>query len=225
MNQETVATAKDEATNVAGTAAEEAKSLAGTAQQEAQSVSQTAKEQLADVAGEAKRQASQLVDQASTGLQQQAETQTQRAAQMLRDYDSEVQALLDGRPQDAPHLVQRLQQGSGQLSGLADRLDQRGPQGLLSDVEDFARRRPGLFLLGCALAGFAATRVLRASKQAQDTPRQLPPAPTYSRPSTVGTYSAPPLSEPDLRSTRPTPIGDDQSTSISEFPVSTPRGG
>lgn len=30
----------------------------------------------------------------------QADTQTQRAAQLLRDYDSEVQALLDGRPQE-----------------------------------------------------------------------------------------------------------------------------
>ncbi|WP_158754912.1 hypothetical protein [Streptomyces sp. NRRL F-2580] len=41
---------------------------------------------------------------------------------------------------------------------VADRIEQRGPGGLVSDVKNFVRRRPGAFLAGAAVAGFLVGR-------------------------------------------------------------------
>jgi hypothetical protein len=48
------------------------------------------------------------------------------------------------------------------IGRLAGELEQRGPEGLAEDLSRFARRRPGAFLLGAGLVGFAAGRVVRA---------------------------------------------------------------
>lgn len=176
MANPTAEATKDQAQQVTETVAEETKSVASTAQQEAQHVAETAKEQLGTVADEVKSQASMMADQATSQVKAQAETQTQKAADMLRSYDAEVQALVEGRPEDAPNLVKRLQDGSSRINSLADGLEQRGVDGVIDDVRRFARRRPGLFLLGCATAGFAAARILRTTREPDPAPMgQLPP--------------------------------------------------
>jgi hypothetical protein len=70
-------------------------------------------------------------------------------------------------------------QGQGGLAGqlareVADRarslsthLEQREPRDLLDDVRDFARRKPGTFLLGALAAGVVAGRLARGTKDAQ----------------------------------------------------------
>jgi hypothetical protein len=45
-------------------------------------------------------------------------------------------------------------------------MDQRGVEGVLDDVRSFARRRPGVFLLGAGIAGFAVGRLVRGAKDA-----------------------------------------------------------
>jgi hypothetical protein len=49
---------------------------------------------------------------------------------------------------------------------LAGHLEDREPGDLLGDVRDFARRRPGTFLLGALAAGVVAGRLTRAAKGA-----------------------------------------------------------
>lgn len=171
MVNPTAQATQDQAQQVKQTVAEEAQTVASTAQHEAQHVAETAKEQAGTVVDEVKSQAGMLADQATDQVRAQAQTQTQRAADMLRSYDAEVQALVEGRPEDAPHLVKRLQEGSDRITSLADGLEQRGIDGVLEDVRRFARRRPGLFLLGCATAGFAAARVLRTTRQPDPAPQ------------------------------------------------------
>ena len=52
--------------------------------------------------------------------------------------------------------------GAQQVQRFADTLEQKDSRQLMSDVTGFAREHPGTFLAGCAAAGFAAARVLKA---------------------------------------------------------------
>ena len=57
-------------------------------------------------------------------------------------------------------------QAREKLSTFAERLDQDGPQALMTDLAAFARRRPGIFLLGAAGAGFVVGRIVRGTAAA-----------------------------------------------------------
>ena len=50
------------------------------------------------------------------------------------------------------------------MHGAASWLEQREPADLLDEVRNFARRRPGTFLIGAAVAGLAAGRLTRGLK-------------------------------------------------------------
>jgi hypothetical protein len=63
----------------------------------------------------------------------------------------------------AGQVVRRLGEGGRRA---ADYLEDRGPEGLLDDVQEFARRKPGTFLLIAAAAGFAVGRLGRAAMAA-----------------------------------------------------------
>jgi hypothetical protein len=52
--------------------------------------------------------------------------------------------------------VSRVADGGRQL---ADYLDRNGPEGVLQEVQDFARRRPGAFLATALAAGFVVGRL------------------------------------------------------------------
>jgi len=53
-------------------------------------------------------------------------------------------------------VVSRVADGGRQL---ADYLDRNGPDGVLREVQDFARRRPGAFLATALAAGFVVGRI------------------------------------------------------------------
>ena len=60
------------------------------------------------------------------------------------------------------------------VSAFADRLETNGPQGLLDDVTDFARRRPIVFLSAAVGVGFMVGRLARAGRAVQqDRHRRL----------------------------------------------------
>ena len=67
-----------------------------------------------------------------------------------------------------------------QVEGLASRLEQRGPQGLMDDVTRFARRRPGVFLSGAVAAGFVVGRVVRAGVATQQVDGDRPQEPSLT---------------------------------------------
>ncbi|OEJ34629.1 hypothetical protein [Streptomyces subrutilus] len=117
----------------------------------------TAKEQAANVVGEATAQARDLVGQLRTQLTGQAETQTQRLAENVRRLSQELRELGEnGKPDSTMAGVARqIADGGHQM---AAHVEKRGPDGLISDLQGFARRRPGVFLAGAALAGFVVAR-------------------------------------------------------------------
>ncbi|MGW7460641.1 hypothetical protein [Streptomyces sp. NPDC054797] len=120
-------------------------------------VAQTAKEQASEVVGEATAQAKDLVGELRHQLQDQAHTQTQRLADNVRKLAGELRDMSENGAPDstAAGIVRQISDGGHQV---AEHLERRGPDGLVTDLQDFARRRPGVFLAGAALAGFAVAR-------------------------------------------------------------------
>jgi hypothetical protein len=148
--------AKDEARNVGQTAA-----------QAGSQVASTAADQAREVAHETQRQAQDLLHQGRQQLRQQTVAQQHKAASGLSSLAQELRGLADGSSQGAPGPARDLlQQASGYVEQFADRLQSREPADLLDDVRAFARRRPGAFLLGAALAGVLAGRLTSGVKAA-----------------------------------------------------------
>jgi vacuolar-type H+-ATPase subunit H len=123
-------------------------------------VAETATDQAQQVVSEAKRQARDLLGEARGQAQQQASSQQQRAVDGLRGLADELREMADKSGQSG--LASELaQQASGRAHGLASWLEQREPGDLLEEVRAYARRRPGTFLFGAAMAGLVAGRLTR----------------------------------------------------------------
>lgn len=146
-------TTKDRATDVATTARDEAGGVADDVRSEA-----------AAVVSEAGTQARALADEARDALRQQASDGTSRAAGAVDQLAERLRALADGNTDQAGELQRYARDLGDRLGGVAGRMQERGLDGLMNDVQTFARRRPGLFLAAAAGAGFAAGRVFRGAK-------------------------------------------------------------
>ncbi|MGW0364563.1 hypothetical protein [Streptomyces sp. NPDC002990] len=143
---------------VARTAQEKAGESAALVGDKAGQVAGTAKQEMSHVAGEATAQARNLAGQVREQLQNQAQSQTQRLADNVRRLADELKEMSEGgaKPDSTAAGVARQIADSGHQ--VAARLEHRGPDGLVTDLQNFARRRPGMFLAGAALAGFAVAR-------------------------------------------------------------------
>ena len=126
-------TAKDEALNVAGTAAQQARSVVGDAKQ-----------------------------QVTAQVSDQATTQRDRLSQTLRTFGDDLQQMVEQGP-DGGMASDLAREVSDRVRSLGRQLEDREPGQLLDDARDFARRRPGTFLLGALAAGVVAGRLFRAT--------------------------------------------------------------
>jgi hypothetical protein len=85
--------------------------------------------------------------------------QTLRQASQQMDTMAEAGITADsGQPAFAASLVR---EGAQATQRLAERLDEGGVDAVLADVRTWARRNPGGFLLGAAVAGFVVGRAAR----------------------------------------------------------------
>jgi hypothetical protein len=159
--QPTTQVARDEAADVGRTAADAGRQVAGTAAEQATNVAQEVKTQARDLLGEAR---GQVQDQARTGQQ--------KAAEGIRALSQELREMSDGAPQGTVSEVAR--QAADRADHLAEWLGRREPGDLLDEVRSFARRRPGAFLLGAAIAGVVVGRLTRG---AVDAARDSGPVP------------------------------------------------
>lgn len=145
------------------TATDRAGEVAETAKDQAAQVAGTVKDQAGAVAQEASRQAQDMVGQVKDTLHCQAVTRTNELAGTLHRWSDEARALADGRTEEADQAGRYARQAGDKLGEFAQRIDQRGFDGLVDDVQRFAREKPGLFLLGAGVAGFVAGRLLRGA--------------------------------------------------------------
>ncbi|GGS72048.1 hypothetical protein GCM10010156_33590 [Planobispora rosea] len=139
----------------AQTTAQQAKSAAG-------EVAQTAKEQTRVVAGEARNQARRVVGQLRDRVGEQTQHQSRRAAQGIRQWADDLSSMKEAVKPDSP-VHGAVQQIADSGRRAADYLEENGLAGVVDEVQNFARRRPGLFLAGAVVAGFLAGRVAKAT--------------------------------------------------------------
>lgn len=150
-------------------AAEEARGVAGDVKSAGQQTAATAKDQAAQVAGEAKVQARQVYDQARQELDQQVQSQHQRAAGGLNALADELSGLVQGTGSQEGIAHDLAQQASDRIREAAQWLELRQPGEVLEEVRSFARRRPGAFLAAAAVAGLVGGRLTRGlADQARD---------------------------------------------------------
>ncbi|MGY1740638.1 MULTISPECIES: hypothetical protein [unclassified Blastococcus] len=183
--------AKDEARNVSQTAAQSAGQVASTAADQAKEVVQETKAQAQDVLAQGRDQ-----------LRQQVVSQQQKAGQGLAGLADALRGMADGNAPAPGPAADLVKQGASSLQQFADALQNREPADLLDEVRRFARRKPGTFLLGAALAGVVAGRLTSGVKAAhtdsgpssssgtyRTQANYVDPAPAYGYGETAGVYS------------------------------------
>jgi hypothetical protein len=185
--------AKDEARNVGQTAAQSASQVASTAADQASQVVQETKAQAQDVLAQGRDQ-----------LRQQVVSQQQKAGQGLAGLAEALRGMAEGNAPAPGPAADLVKQGAGKVEEFATLLQNREPADLLEDIRSFARRKPGTFLLGAAIAGVVAGRLTSGVKAAHSdsgtsstgtsgtyrTPANyVDPAPAYSSYAETGVYT------------------------------------
>jgi hypothetical protein len=135
----------------------------------ARDVAETAGEQARQVTREAGEQARRVVEDARERLSGEFDSQTGRAASGLRQWADELERMADAGADGSSMrtAVRQLSDGGRQA---ADYLDEHGVGGVVERVGEFARRRPGTFLIGAAVGGFLAGRLAKATVSAGGPP-------------------------------------------------------
>lgn len=147
-------------------AKDQASEVGQTAARGGQQVAQSVSEQTKRVTDETGRQARNLLHEGRQQLTDQAREGQQKAARglhTLADQLEDMSARSEG-PGIGPEVIN---QAAGHARTVASWLDEREPGDLLDEVRDFARRKPGMFLAGAAVAGLLVGRLTRGVVAAQ----------------------------------------------------------
>lgn len=180
-----------------GTDESKARQVAGqtkeAAGQAVSDVKSTATEQAQRVGAEAKTQVRNVVGDVRDKVSEQARTQSDKLVGTIRETADHLDEMRGDRADSpAATVVSRVADGGRQL---ADYLDHHGPDGVLREVQDFARRRPGAFLATALAAGFVVGRLGKGVAKADPTAGKpagdsfvSTPAPAYTPPVVAPTY-------------------------------------
>jgi diacylglycerol kinase len=119
-----------------------------------------------------KEQASEFADaakdagaQAAERLKEQVNTQKNAGAQYASGVADAMRRAARELDQDLPFAGSYLRRAASQVEELSDRVKSGDFNELLRDAQDFARRRPTVFLGLAVLAGFGAVRFLKSSAE------------------------------------------------------------
>lgn len=124
-----------------------------------------------------------------TMVDDQSRTQRDRLVETAKGFSGDLEQMVQSGPDGLAGDVAR--QVAEKVRALSEQLDGREPSDILEDVRDFARRRPGVFLLGALGAGVAFGRLTRGVKDAKSGSSAQPVRTTRS-----GVYGATPASAP-----------------------------
>jgi hypothetical protein len=126
-------------------------------------VASEAPAQAARVVGDARAQLTGAAQRTLGDLRSQADDRAAQASRSLRGLSGQVDALVNGRPDEAGNLADVAKAMGQHASDFADRLDARGLQGVADDLSRFGRQHPWAFL-GLSLgAGFVVGRLARTT--------------------------------------------------------------
>jgi hypothetical protein len=142
--------------------------------QAAGDVKDTAKEQVQRVGAETKAQVRNVASDVRDRVGEQARSQNDKLVGTIRqtaDQLDEMRGDRGGTP--AATVVSRVADSGRQL---ADYLDQNGPEGVLREVQDFARRRPVAFIAAALATGFVVGRLGKSVAKADPSAGDDKPA-------------------------------------------------
>jgi hypothetical protein len=145
-------------------AAAAAQTVKDTATEEAVTVARTAKQEAGAVVDEARGQARRLASEVRDQVRQRVRGQNDVLVERLHGYADELGEMADGADSPVRAVAGELAQRGHRA---ADYLANRGPEGVLREVQDFARRRPAVFLAGALAAGFLVGRLGKGVVKAQ----------------------------------------------------------
>lgn len=206
---------REHGTAVAADARARTGEVAGHAASAARDVKDAATEHVRDVTDEALSQARDLVAQARARLGDEADARTTALGSSLRDLATELARMAEygegGRPATA-----LVREAADRAHQVADLLDGRSFGDVVADLQRFARRRPGAYLVGAAALGLLAGRLGRGVKDAGDrgpSGRHVDPYPaTEYRAAYRTAPPTPPLSAPGSTLGAREPLGAGQTT-------------
>ena len=162
-------------------ARDEARGVGQSVQQAGSEVAGTAAEQAKEVADHAGRQAQDLLQEVLGQAREQVRAGQQKAAEGLSSIAADLQEMADkgGHSGMASELARQV---AARVGGVASWLRHREPDELLEELRTWARRRPGVFLGGAAVAGVVAGR-LTGGAIATQRPAEAGSSPAGSLPS------------------------------------------
>lgn len=149
---------KAQAQELANDAKEQVKNLASEAKDQAKTLASDAKDQAKDVANQARDHVQNLVGQ----QKDQAAERLGSLAEALRETGRKL-----NEGQQAGDFGQYADRAAQQVERLSGYLRENDLRGFVRDTENFARRRPEVFLGGTLLAGLMLARFLKASSPSQ----------------------------------------------------------
>lgn len=120
-----------------------------------------------ELVADAKQMGSSAIDRAHSEVDARKGAAATQAKSVSSAINRAAGELDDGAP---AWLKSAFEKGAEQIQRLAETIEQKDSRQLVDEVNGFARRSPGTFLLGCAAAGFAAARVLKAGGDAGASP-------------------------------------------------------
>jgi hypothetical protein len=167
---------------------ERSSEVASSTKQHASDVASTATDQARDVASEAKQQGRDLLHQARSTVRGQAAGQKDRAAGQLRSVADQLRTMQEGGGAPSGPASEIVRQASQQTERLAGWLEDREPADILDDARNFARQRPGIFLLSCLAAGFVVGRLVKGARS-DDSSSRASQYRTYPSSTLTGDYS------------------------------------
>jgi hypothetical protein len=141
-------------------AKEKAAELGQAAGERGGQVAATVADEAKHVAHQARREARDLMDEGLAQLREQARDGQQKTAKSLRTIADQLDDM-SGKAEAPGVATDVVQEVSERARSVASWLEAREPGDLLSEVRGFARRRPGMFLVGAAVAGVMAGRLTR----------------------------------------------------------------
>jgi hypothetical protein len=148
-------------------AKQEGQQVAADARGHAQEVADTERQGVAEVTDEARHHAIDLAEDARRQLHDQARQQTDHLGHAIQDLGHKLHALAEGRTDETGQVGDYTDRVADQVDRIGGRVQELGFDGTVDELQRFARRRPGVFLLGAAVAGFAVSRLGRGAKDAQ----------------------------------------------------------
>ncbi|MGW4209124.1 hypothetical protein ACWEIJ_14145 [Lentzea sp. NPDC004789] len=147
---------------VRSAAQDEGSEVAQHAREAAGQVGSTVRDQASHVTHETAAQARNVVRDVRERVAAEAEDQAVRVSKQLGRIADELGEMASTAPPSS--MTAGAIRGAADTSRQAARfLDERGAQGLLDSARDYARRRPGTFLLGAAVAGFLVGRIAKSA--------------------------------------------------------------